>query len=61
MDSGLLFDDVFTISATSKTFDRVVRVTAKSELHEMDIVLDVRGSRRSSCADSHRSIRTCTR
>jgi len=60
MDSSLLFDDVFTISATSKTFDRVVRITARSELHEMDMVLDVRRLARRLAPTLRRSIRIST-
>ena len=41
MSDALLFDDVFGVNSTSKTFDRVVRVHAKSEQHDMDLVLDV--------------------
>lgn len=41
LDSTILFDDIFTISEVAKSFDRVARITARSENHEMDLTLDI--------------------
>ncbi|KAK9895937.1 RNA polymerase I [Cystobasidium minutum MCA 4210] len=42
--SNILFDDLFKVSAVDrdgKKFDRVSRINAKSENHEMDLTLDI--------------------
>lgn len=42
--SSLLFNDTFTVSSVDrdgKKFDRVSRIAARSENHEMDLTLDV--------------------